>query len=213
MIRTKSKAKKGKNTEVLKCEFSDCENNDEDALIKCNSCGKWLCDSCSEARISKLKPVVTSCPTIFFACSCCAKTSGESGFAINKTKKYEQDTVVDQSTVSDVLVTSMESILKDHVSKLEETIENMIEKKLNEKLPVASNDGEQNSTQQESYAHKLLQVPVEVRKVIKEAKNEERVEENEQEKRAKNFIVHGAEEIGVMTSPRKRTTPSTSMTY
>ena len=42
----------------------------------------------------------------------------------------------------------------------------------------------------------ILRVPEEVRKVINETKNNERVEESEIEKRVKNLIIHGAEEYG-----------------
>ena len=43
---------------------------------------------------------------------------------------------------------------------------------------------------------KVLQVPAEVRKVMQEVRNDEKVELSEQEKRSQNFIIHGAEEIG-----------------
>ena len=43
---------------------------------------------------------------------------------------------------------------------------------------------------------KILQVPTEVKKAIQEAKNDEKVELSEQEKRSQNFIIHGAGEIG-----------------
>ena len=48
----------------------------------------------------------------------------------------------------------------------------------------------------ESYAAKVLEVPAEVRKIMQETRNEEKVEKIEQEKRASNIIIHGAEEVG-----------------
>ena len=41
---------------------------------------------------------------------------------------------------------------------------------------------------------KVLQLPTEVKQIMQDAKNEEKVQEKEQERRAKNFIIHGADE-------------------
>ena len=48
-----------------------------------------------------------------------------------------------------------------------------------------------------TYASKVLKLPQEVKKIMLDAENEKRLEENEQEWRAKNFIIHGADEIVV----------------
>ena len=199
MIRTKSKTKKGKgNVEELECEHPDCGNKNEDALIKCNSCGKWMCDSCSDARIAKLKPCINSCTTIFFACRNCVESSQDTAFAINGDITSKKESEGDGNNAPEALVTSMRSLFRDHVSKIETTIENMIEKKLNEKIPtsVVNDASSASSEQQDSYARKVLQVPAEVRKIIQEAKNDDRVEVSEQERRSSNFIIHGAEECG-----------------
>ena len=42
----------------------------------------------------------------------------------------------------------------------------------------------------------VLEVPTVIRQIMQEAKNDEKVEEREKERRSKNFIIHGAEEIG-----------------
>ena len=42
----------------------------------------------------------------------------------------------------------------------------------------------------------MLEVPKEIRKVIEDAKKDKKVEENEIARRAKNFVIHGAEEFG-----------------
>ena len=198
VIRTKSKAKKGKSiAEALKCEYVDCENKDEDALIKCNSCGKWICDSCSEARITKLKPCINSCGSLYFACATCTEASKDSGFLIKNDSIAEREPVREDITAPETLVSSMKSLFKEHVTQIETKIEDMIERKLNDKIP-ASIVGDTGSTtgEQDSYASKVLQVPAEVRKIIQEAKNDDKVEENEQERRSANFIIHGAEEYG-----------------
>ena len=43
---------------------------------------------------------------------------------------------------------------------------------------------------------KVLQLPTEVKQIMQDAKNEEKVQEKEQGRRAKNFIIHGADEVG-----------------
>ena len=43
---------------------------------------------------------------------------------------------------------------------------------------------------------KILSVPTEIRKIMQETQNDEKVQKIEQEKRSQNFIIHGADEIG-----------------
>ena len=134
IIRTKSKAKKAKpNADELKCEFPDCSNHNEDALIKCNACDKWICDTCSNARITKLKPIINSCSTLFFACRKCFENAGENGFGINT--RSDNEPPPDGNIVPETLVASMKTLLNSHINQVETTIENMIEKKLNDKIP------------------------------------------------------------------------------
>ena len=57
-----------------KCEFPSCSNDTEDALIKCNVCGTWVCESCNDFPISKVKPIMSKCPGIFIACISCRES-------------------------------------------------------------------------------------------------------------------------------------------
>ena len=196
VIRIKSKSKKV-SQEGLKCEYSGCDLNDEDALIKCTACGKWICDSCSDARIGKLKPIMNNCATIYFVCNTCVSSSGDMSVCGNENNSHEKDPSHDDNVTQSSLVTSMKSLFQEHVSQLGTTIESMIEKKLNEKIPnITGNVSSTSTDQSESYASRVLQVPSEVRKVIMEAKNDDKVEESEQERRSPNFIIHGAKEFG-----------------
>ena len=207
VIKTKSKAKRANadGQEDLQCEFAGCENKAEDALIKCNACGKWICEACSGARIAKLKPCINNCGTIFFACSKCAEHSSNSGITISIEPEHQDEPVPNGNVAPELLVSSMKSIFKDHVTQIEATIESLIDKKLNEKIPTpVVSDTIPATDQQESYARKVLQVPEELRKIIQDAKNDDKVEENEQEKRATNFIIHGAEECGDNNAEMKK---------
>ena len=62
IFQTKAKKKK--------CQFCDRE----DALIKCNACGLWICELCSEIPISKLKPIMNKCNTVYIACKECGES-------------------------------------------------------------------------------------------------------------------------------------------
>ena len=58
-----------------KCEFSTCLNDTEDALIKCNVCGLWVCELCNDIPISKLKPLMNKCSGVYFACVTCRESN------------------------------------------------------------------------------------------------------------------------------------------
>ena len=40
-------------------------------LIKCSMCGHLVCDNCSGVKVSKLRPVMNQCSTLYFACQTC----------------------------------------------------------------------------------------------------------------------------------------------
>lgn len=65
----KPKKNKG-SSKTLTCESENCENENID-LVKCNLCGKKVCEDCGEVTISKLKPVMNKCGNIYFACKVC----------------------------------------------------------------------------------------------------------------------------------------------
>ena len=66
---------------------------------------------------------------------------------------------------------------------------------LNEKLKEQSQFLATVTPEVKTYAE-LLEVQTVIRQIMQEAKNDEKVEEREKERRSKNFIIHGAEEIG-----------------
>ena len=204
-IKSKSKAKKAKSTdEELKCESPSCLNEETDAVIKCNSCGKWICESCSETKIAKLKPIMSSCSTIFFACKACVEASHDTGLTIKRDECSTENVTPPESTAGSTnseLVSTFKAVLENTVSEIETKLESMIKNKLKERLPIPTDgNGEDNTGVTagggQSYAAKVLKVPEQVRKIIEDSKNDEKVEESEQERRSRNFIIHGAEEYG-----------------
>ena len=196
LFRLKPKTKKGKTTngEKLSCEYSDCGSENVD-LILCNMCNKWVCEECNDVQVAKLKPIMNRCKTIHFLCKTCDGKIGS--------KSTEEDVTTSQPSNDTDLLTSLKVMLDKKVTQMESKIEKVIDKKLGDKLAatiacdVNNNVDEtgEGTTVATSYA-KVLQVPAEVRKVLQEVKNDEKVEKSEQEKRSQNFIIHGAEEIG-----------------
>ena len=99
VIKTKSKAK-NKKVEELPCMNTDCDNQNEEALIKCNACAKWICESCSDIAIPKLKPFMNKCATLYFVCkNCVSMTSDGGALCIQPLESEELD--VPNNTPSD----------------------------------------------------------------------------------------------------------------
>ena len=197
IVRLKPKSKKAKTTsegETLSCEYGECGSKNVD-LILCNMCNKWVCEDCNDVQVAKLKPILNRCKTIHFLCKKCDEKIGS--------KPTVEDESAGQPPKDTDLLTSLKAILDKKVTQMESKIEKVIDKKLGDKLNAITtreengdeNDTGQGSTIATSYA-KVLEVPAEVRKVLQEVKNDEKVEKSEQEKRSQNFIIHGAEEIG-----------------
>ena len=71
LFRSKPRRTGKKNTAIpdpLKCQIAECDNDDGDALVKCNGCGVWVCEGCHDVPIAKLKQVMNKCQTVYFAC-------------------------------------------------------------------------------------------------------------------------------------------------
>ena len=64
------------------------------------------------------------------------------------------------------------------------------------------------TTEDKSYS-KTLKGTSDFKKIIQEARNEEKAEEREKEKRSRNFIVHGLEEVGIDNDAIKKTDAQT----
>ena len=66
------KPRKGvKDVHSNECTASGCENTNVD-MIKCCMCGDLSCEDCSKVKVSKLRPIMNQCDTLFFTCQCCA---------------------------------------------------------------------------------------------------------------------------------------------
>ena len=80
------------------------------------------------------------------------------------------------------------------MNEVETKFISIIDEKLGEKIEVVE-DTEKVKKQDETYK-KVLAVPAEIKKIMKEVRNDEKIEDDEMERRMKNFVIHGTDEIG-----------------
>ena len=78
----------------------------------------------------------------------------------------------------------------------------IIEQKLGKPNTDTDSDPTETGGNQKTFA-KALESPRHIKEAIREAKNDDKIEESEAEKRARNIIIHGAEEIGTTSEEMK----------
>ena len=198
---------KSTDVDALKYEYPECDNNDNVDLIKCNVCGKWVCEECNDIAISKVKPIMNKCHTLYFVCKGCDKMLLDSTVSRDlSTSEVEEERQnhVEKKENSDLLK-SLQTMFDTKIiqieSKLEELIDNKLDKKMDEINTLSENFKEQahasviTTLEKRTYSD-ALQDPKDFRQILQQTRNEERVEEREKEKRSKNFIIHGLAEEG-----------------
>ena len=157
--------------------------------IKCNVCNSWVCEKCSDVSINKFKPILNKCKTLHFLCkSCESNIDSPLESSIDHLEKEEA-------------ITTIRNLISDGISQIEAKIESTISEKIQERVSnlhspstVASSDGSQ-TTNDSSWSF-VVGKSTNIKILIREAKNDEKVENNEREKRSRNIIIHGAEEVG-----------------
>ena len=102
-------------TDMLKCEYSDCTNINVD-LIRCNLCGKRICEECSDLQVTKLKPLMIKCRTLYFSCKGCDTfvrdtTVNVNSDLIDKITSLEKDLSVKNVELGQYLETNPEKEL------------------------------------------------------------------------------------------------------
>ena len=199
---------KNKEKEILeaKCGMKNCVNDNE-AMIKCNACGVWTCECCSDAPITKMKPMMDKCPTIFFACKCCADTmlhsTGKQKHSPSKEKLIRDGEKNDNTE----LLSKIDCLFDKKFEQIKSDMK-QLEEKFNSKVTAIdltySDAGDDEIVPGTSYAKSLGNSNKHIVNAMREAKNIEKVEKSEFEKRAKNFIIHGADEVGTDAQEVKR---------
>ena len=69
--KTKSKGTFKKEETSINCAVTNCQGNDDCDLVACDKCDKWVCGTCYDINISKLKLVMEKCSSIYFLCKDC----------------------------------------------------------------------------------------------------------------------------------------------
>ena len=149
-------------------------------MIKCNVCDTWVCEKCSDLSINKLKAIFNKCKTLHFLCKSCDSN-------INSSLESSKDHLGKQE-----VITTIKTLLSDGISQLETKIETTISEKINEKMSnlhssVTSATSDDPVNDLPSYAKKVLEVPKEIRKIMRNERNEKKIEQMEQERRSYNY--------------------------
>ena len=198
-FRSKPKKVKGssKIVAISKCEFSECNNSDVD-LIRCNICSKYVCELCNDIPVAKVKQIFNKCNTLYFICKTCDQEIHDPG-------QHKMDVNVQNPEADkDELIKSFQEIFDTKLTTMEARLTTMFDEKLtsidnimktsnictDSTLPDSSLDSDVSNSVNPNlptYASKVLKLPQEVKKFMLDAENEKKVEENEQERRAKIF--------------------------
>ena len=197
VIRLTSRAKKKENAQdELQCENASCVNETVNATIKCNACGNWICESCTNAPIAKLKPIMGKCDSIFFACDGCAgamlHSTGKQKWSDTADVKLQDPHQADLACVDSTLLSKIDTMLDKKLLQIQTVLAGKLDPVTticidsdNEEVPGCSTS----PSVRKSYATAL-------KHARREEKNEEKIEQQEIEKRVNNIIIHGAEEFG-----------------
>ena len=164
---------------------------------------------------------------MFFVCKECSGNSNinlgkanteQVSDQLNGTAKLLNKTITIPESISSVtqvnqnsteILSSLEKMISDKVSKIEENLMGLLTTKLgeNKKEISALNDNLQSrvptpaepSTQSETsktWSSVVAGESNNLKSVIRDARNDEKIEHQEKVRRSKNLIIHGAEEIG-----------------
>ena len=130
-----AKLRKGAKGDAKGCEVSGCVNDNVD-LIKCNMCGNLVCEDCSGVKITKLRPVMNQCATLYFTCHSCDQLIRDtSNVNVYDTLKGKIDVLTEELGTSeknnakltqqvdtlDDRETSLKQLLEERESSLHET--------------------------------------------------------------------------------------------
>ena len=78
LFKSKSRKKSASNISITpnKCEYNGCCTEDAD-LVKCSICSKYVCETCNEIPVGKLKAIVKICNRVYFLCKMCHQKCDE----------------------------------------------------------------------------------------------------------------------------------------
>ena len=188
-VRTRPR-RKGKNntdqqSDPLNCQYADCGKTDEDAIIKCNLCNIWVCEECHDVSILKLKLIMNKCKTVYFTCKTCNLKTLQLPEEISPAEDKSQFS-------ANNIDTKFEAFSANIISKVTEIMDMKIAE-ITKASPINhANIGTPPTVTWSS----VVSQSSDMETVMRAARNNEKIEESEKQRRANNIILHGAEEIG-----------------
>ena len=195
IFRTKPKRKgSAKNIQVTTttCEGPSFKSTNID-MIRCNICLKFVCEQCNDVPVLKLKTVMEKCSNVYFVCKDCNETCLDNSGSIPMNKAQEDGREM-------LTAMTIHKLFDDKFVNMESRTENLIERKLDEKMDAnaqQSNNNKVETTKKHgNFSEIVTRGVIDFKKVMEEAENEKRLEEREQDKRSMNFIIHGMKEQG-----------------
>ena len=152
---------KSLDVDALKCEYPECDNNDNVDLIKCNACGKWVCEECNDIAVPKLQTIMNKCHTLYFVYKSCDviildDSTMSRDFTTNEVEKEGRPQT--EKMENSYLLKSLQTMFD---TKLEELIDNKLSKKMVENNTFRENAKERNhaspttSLEEKSYSDAL----------------------------------------------------------
>ena len=151
---------------------------------------------------------MTKCNTLFFACKNCAVTmcqsSGKQKHSSTRDTQKDSDTIITklnslETSSTEIGPLHIEALINKRFDKLDQSIEEIIEKKLAGRVPVTPITAEAGSNVATTYATISAESspapPATVEKdivfALKRSRNSELIQEQERQKRENNIIIYG----------------------
>ena len=194
------------------CTVTDCAADNNKQKFECKGCRKYFHYQCTNLPAYQIAHFLTTPNYRKYVCvNCTIIPEGITKIVAKNRSKGRQveGSSLNQENSSNILK-SLKAFLSEQIGGIESNLNGMIESKfgenkkeisvLNENLnkvrsPIIEKDELVPATNATSWSS-VVGKSANIKTLMREAKNDEKVEENEREKRSRNIIIHGAEEVG-----------------
>ena len=197
------------------CNEVKCIDDEDQYKFECIKCKKLFHYRCTNLPTYQIAHFLTTNYRRYICINCTKIPEYVTGVmkdhapppTIRKTSRENTD-------VSNDTIASLKTFLSEQVTKIENNLKGMIEFKLgenkkeitalNENLskvrppsPTSTAENQLDPTERTPIAWStVVGRNQDIKTLMRDARNDEKIEESEKERRAKNIIIHGAEEVG-----------------
>ena len=191
------------------CTDNLCMEDDNKQKLECKECKKFFHYQCTNLPAYQIAHFLTTPNYRKFICVNCTVIPDTIQKDLRNDRSNRRQ-LKESSSNENGTITSLKTFISDKMSDISSHIKEIIDSKflesskdistLNENLikvqrPIIEND-DSDQLPKDSLWSTVVSKPKNIKILMREAKNDERVEEHEREKRSKNIIIHGAEEVG-----------------